>query len=208
MFYKTIKEVSTAELIIKKSRFISIITPLNQLPDAEKELHAARQKYPGANHYCYAYIIRQDGRLLERCSDDGEPSGTAGRPILNVLKTSHLENVLAVVIRYYGGVLLGTGGLVKAYTQAVQSALDSVRIVSLKYAQKITVTMDYCYYGSFEKQFSSIMKQSANIQYGEKVKAELWIAVDKLSDFMGKVVNLSLGTATMELGEAGFVPQD
>ena len=206
MFYKTIKEVSTAELIIKKSRFISIITPLNQLPDAEKELHAARQKYPGANHYCYAYIIRQDGRLLERCSDDGEPSGTAGRPILNVLKTSHLENVLAVVIRYYGGITR-TGGLVKAYTQAVQSALIQSGS-SAEVCAENRRTMDYCYYGSFEKQFSSIMKQSANIQYGEKVKAELWIAVDKLSDFMGKVVNLSLGTATMELGEAGFVPQD
>lgn len=197
-----------AELNIKKSRFISIIIPLSQLPDAEKELHATRQKYPGANHYCYAYIIRQDGNLLERCSDDGEPSGTAGRPILNVLKTRHLENVLAIVIRYFGGVLLGTGGLVKAYTQSLQSVLDSARIISLEYAQKLIITLDYGYYGSLEKQFSSIMKQSADIQYGEQVRAELWIAVDQLPDFMAKVVNLSSGTASMELGKSGFVPQE
>jgi uncharacterized YigZ family protein len=207
MFYKTIKEVFTAELIIKKSRFISILIPLNQVRDVEKELHDAKQKYPGANHYCFAYIMRQDGSILERCSDDGEPSGTAGRPILNVLKTRHLENVLAIVIRYFGGILLGTGGLVKAYTQSVQSALDPARIVSLEYAQKIVVTLGYCHYGSFEKQFSSIMKQLADVQYAEQVRVELWITTDKLPDFMAKVVNLSLGTATMELGEAGFVAQ-
>jgi len=120
MFYKAIKEVFTAELIIKKSRFISILIPLNQLQDVEKELHGAKQKYLSANHYCFAYTI---------------------------------------------------------------------------------------HYGSFEKQFSSIMKQLADIQYTEQVRVELWIAVDKLPDFMAKVVNLSLGTATMELGEDGFVPQ-
>ena len=207
MFYKAIKEVFTAELIIKKSRFISILIPLNQLQDVEKELHDAKQKYPGANHYCFAYTIRQEGSILERCSDDGEPSGTAGRPILNVLKTRYLENVLAIVIRYFGGVLLGTGGLVKAYTQSVQSALDPAQIVSMECARKIVVTLDYCHYGSFEKQFSNIMKQLADIQYTEQVRVELWIAVDKLPDFMAKVVNLSLGTATMELGEAGFVAQ-
>lgn len=127
MFYKTIKEIVTIELIIKKSRFISLLIPINQLQDIEKELHDAKQKYPGANHYCFAYIIRQDGSILERCSDDGEPSGTAGWPILNVLKTRYLENVVAIVIRYFGGTLLGTGGLVKAYTLSVKSTLDAAR---------------------------------------------------------------------------------
>ncbi|MDD3364665.1 MAG: YigZ family protein [Syntrophomonas sp.] len=207
MFYKTIKEIVIVELIIKKSRFISLLIPINQLQDVEKELHDAKQKYPDANHYCLAYIIRQDGSILERCSDDGEPSGTAGWPILNVLKTRYLENVVAIVIRYFGGTLLGTGGLVKAYTQSVKSTLDAAQIVSMEYAQKIVVTLNYSHYGSFEKQFSNIMSQIADIQYTERVRVELWIAVDKLHDFMAKVVNLSLGTATMELCEEGFVPQ-
>lgn len=204
MFYKTIKEIVTAELMIKKSRFIAILIPLNLLQDVEKELHDAKQKYPGANHYCFAYIIRQDGSILERCSDDGEPSGTAGWPILNVLKTRCLENVIAIVIRYFGGTLLGTGGLVKAYTQSIQSALEPARIVTMEYAQKIVVTLDYSYYGNFEKQFSHIMHQIADIQYAERVRVELWIAVDKLDDFMAKVVNLSLGTAMMDLCEVGY----
>lgn len=204
MFYKTIKEIVTTELIIKKSRFISILIPLNQLQDVEKEIHDAKQKYPGANHYCFAYIIRQDGSILERCSDDGEPSRTAGWPILNVLKTKCLENVIVIVIRYFGGTLLGTGGLVKAYTQSVQSVLDPARIVTMEYAQKIVVTLDYSHYGNFEKQFSHIMNQIADIQYTERVRIELWVAVDKLDDFMAKVVNLSLGTATMELCEEGY----
>jgi uncharacterized YigZ family protein len=207
MFYKTIKEIVTVELIIKKSRFISLLIPINQLQDVEKELHDARQKYPGANHYCFAYIIRQDGSILERCSDDGEPSGTAGWPILNVLKTRYLENVVSIVIRYFGGTLLGTGGLVKAYTQSVKSTLDAAQIVSMEYAQKIVVTLNYSHYGSFEKQFSNIMSQIADIQYTERVRLELWIAVDKLHDFVAKVVDLSLGTATLELCEEGFVPQ-
>ncbi len=208
MFYKTVKEIVTAELIIKKSRFISILIPLKQLQDADKSIQDAKQKYPGANHYCFAYINRQNGSILERCSDDGEPSGTAGWPILNVLKKRDLEDVMAIVIRYFGGSLLGTGGLVRAYTQTVQSALDAVQTVNMEYSQKIVVTLDYSHYGSFEKQFSSIMDHVTDIQYSERVRLELWIAVDKVDDFISKVENLSLGTATMELSEDGFVPND
>ena len=204
MFYKTIKDAVTTELIIKKSRFISLLIPQIQLQDVENALYDARQKYPAANHYCYAYIIRQDA--LERCSDDGEPSRTAGWPMLNVLKVKGLENVTAIVIRYFGGTLLGTGGLVKAYTQSVQTALDTAKIVNMEYCQKIGITLDYAFYGNFEKQFSDIMKQITDIQFTDRIKVELWIAVDKVDVFLAKVDNLSLGTATMELGDEEFVP--
>lgn len=206
MFYKTIKEGVTTELVIKKSRFLTILIPLFQLQEVEKEIHYVKQKYPGANHYCFAYIIRQDGVVGERCSDDGEPSGTAGWPMLNVLKMKGLENVMAMVIRYFGGTLLGTGGLVKAYTQSVQSALDSAWIVTMEYSQKIAVALDYTYYGNFEKQFSNILNQLTAIQYTERVRVELWIAVEIADDFIAKVDNLSLGTATVELLEKDFVP--
>jgi Uncharacterized conserved protein len=124
MYYKTIKEIASTEIVVKKSRFIALLTPLNNMADIEQELNHIRQKFPGANHYCFAYIIRQGSGMQERAGDDGEPSGTAGWPMLNVLQKSKLENVLAVVVRYFGGTLLGTGGLVKAYTQAVQAALQ------------------------------------------------------------------------------------
>ncbi|PKM77942.1 MAG: YigZ family protein [Firmicutes bacterium HGW-Firmicutes-15] len=204
MFYKTINEVVTAEFIIKKSRFISILIPLSQLQDVEKELNDAKQKYPRANHYCFAYIIRQDGSSLERCSDDGEPSGTAGWPILNVLKKKKLENIMAIVVRYFGGTLLGTGGLVKAYTLAVQSSLDEAKAVTMEYSHSLLVRFNYNHYGSFEKLFFNIMNQVTDVQYTDVVSIEIWIAVDKLDDFIDKVDQLTGGTATIEFLEEGF----
>jgi len=116
------------------------------MQDIDTGRDEVRQKYPGANHYCFAYRLRQDDSILERCSDDGEPTGTAGSPMLNVLAQNELENIMAIVVRYFGGTLLGTGGLVKAYTQSVQSALDKARIISMEYSQKIMLTLDYSYY--------------------------------------------------------------
>jgi uncharacterized YigZ family protein len=205
MTYKTINDTTIAELLVKKSRFICVLMPLNQLQDIDTKRDEAKQKYPGANHYCFAYRIRQDGSILERCSDDGEPTGTAGSPMLNVLAQNELENIMAIVVRYFGGTLLGTGGLVKAYTQSVQSALDKARIISMEYSQKVMLTLDYSYYGSLENYLSNIINEVADIQYAEQVRLEVWVAVDKLDAFIAKVENLSSGTAKVEMGEQGFV---
>lgn len=201
MNYKTISEACNSELIIKKSRFICILSPLTELREVEVKLREAKQRYPGANHYCFAYRIRHDSKILERCSDDGEPSGTAGWPMLNVLQQKNLENVMAIVIRYFGGTLLGTGGLVRAYTQSVQSTLDTSHIIIMEYSQKTSVTLEYSYYGSFEKQFFGLIKVT-DITYTDHVRVELWISADKAADFISRVDNLTLGTAKIEnLGE-------
>lgn len=201
MGYKTISNACKAELIIKKSRFICLLIPLTESEEVEARLYEANQRYPRANHYCFAYRIRRESKILERCSDDGEPSGTAGWPMLNMLQQKELENIIAVVIRYFGGTLLGTGGLVRAYTQSVQSALDVSQIVAMEYAQKISVTLDYGYFGSFESQFFSQIKV-INIIYTDQVKVEIWISADRAADFMSQVNNLTLGTAKIEnLGE-------
>lgn len=205
MTYKTINNVTVTEIIVKKSRFICILMPLTQIQDIETRLDEAKQQYPGANHYCFAYRIRQDGNIQERCSDDGEPSGTAGWPMLNVLAQKELENIMAIVIRYFGGTLLGTGGLVRAYTQAVQSALDKARIISMEYSQKIMLTLDYSYYGSFEAYLYNIVNEVTDIEYTERVRMEIWVALDKLDDFIAKVEDLSSGTATIEILEKGFI---
>lgn len=208
MTYKTINDTITAEIIIKKSRFICILMPQNQIEDIKTGLDEVRQKYPGANHYCFAYRLRQDGSILERCSDDGEPGGTAGWPMLNVLAQNDLENIIAIVIRYFGGTLLGTGGLVKAYTQSVQLALNKVRIISMEYSQKIMLTLDYNYYGILENHLSNIINEVADIQYAEQVRLEMWVAFDKLDTFIAKVENLSSGTANIEMGEQNFIPNN
>ncbi|NLT21245.1 MAG: YigZ family protein [Syntrophomonadaceae bacterium] len=208
MTYKTINDTITAEIIIKKSRFICILMPVNQMQDIDTVRDEVRQKYPGANHYCFAYRLRQDGSILERCSDDGEPGGTAGWPMLNVLAQNDLENIIAIVIRYFGGTLLGTGGLVKAYTQSVQLALNKVRIISMEYSQKIMLTLDYNYYGILENHLSNIINEVADIQYAEQVRLEMWVAFDKLDTFIAKVENLSSGTANIEMGEQNFIPNN
>ncbi len=207
MIFKTISDIITLELIEKKSRFICILSPLIEPQDIEKILQAASQKYPGGRHYCYAYRLRQDTGILERCSDDGEPSGTAGSPILNVLKKRELENIMAVVVRYFGGTLLGTGGLVRAYSGVVQSALDKARTVSMEQSRKIVITMDYSHYGSFENRFFKSLNQVINIQYADRISLEAWIALDQIPRFMAEVDNLTGGTASIELHEEGFVPQ-
>ena len=204
MTYKTINDTTIAEIIIKKSRFICILIPLNQIQDIDSGRNEFKQKYLGANHYCFAYRLRQDGSTLERCSDDGEPGGTAGWPMLNVLAQNDLENIMAIIVRYFGGTLLGTGGLVKAYTQSVQSALEKARIISMEYSQKIMLTLDYSYYGSFEN-ISNIVNEVADIQYAEQVRLKVWVAVDKLDTFIAKVEDLSSGTAKVEMLEQGFV---
>lgn len=205
MFYKTITESVKTELIIKKSRFIGMLIPLSCAREAEKILSDIRQEYPGANHYCYAWVIRQEGSRSERSSDDGEPSGTAGWPILNVLQKVELENVMAVVVRYFGGTLLGTGGLVRAYTQSVQAALDQARIVKMVYCQMIMVTLDYSYYGSFENQFSHLLKQITDLQFTDRVNIKIWIPVDQVDGFAARIKDFTQGNADVEYGQQDFV---
>ena len=120
--YKTVLEGGTGEIVEKKSRFIATVRPVKNEEEALAFLEEMRKKYWDARHNCYAYSIGKN-REFTRCSDDGEPSGTAGRPMLDVILGEDIYNVAVVVTRYFGGVLLGTGGLVRAYSKAVQEGL-------------------------------------------------------------------------------------
>ncbi len=135
---KTIKENIESELIIKNSRFITFLIKLkeNQINQILTEL---KEQYPKATHYCYAYIYNND----KACSDDGEPSKTAGSPMLNVLEKEELNQVLAVTIRYFGGIKLGAGGLVRAYTKSITEALKQANYLDLVEAYKVKLTFDY-----------------------------------------------------------------
>lgn len=124
----SISEHVTTEIIIEKSRFIADLFPVNDSTEAAKKLDQIKELHPKANHYCYAYIIGYSSEQ-QKFSDDGEPGGTAGMPILNVLKHEKITNLIAVITRYFGGIKLGTGGLVRAYTAAVKSGLDHAQIV-------------------------------------------------------------------------------
>ena len=135
---KTIKENVTAQLAEKKSKFISDIYHVNSVEEAEAKLQEIHKKYYDAKHHCFAYrILEQDG-IIEKASDDGEPSGTAGAPMLNILQKNELCNIIVVVTRYFGGILLGTGGLVRAYTQVAKQAVENAQIVTVERRFRIT----------------------------------------------------------------------
>lgn len=136
---KTIKETKITEYTIQKSRFITVFTIVHTKEEISEKLEQVKIDYPGANHYCYAYISDQE----KRCSDDGEPSKTAGMPMLNVLESNELNHVLCIVIRYFGGIKLGAGGLVRAYTKAVTSALEQNTLVEMMKGYQVKIKFSY-----------------------------------------------------------------
>ena len=134
--FKSIKENATAEVVEKKSKFIANVFYIESKKEAEDLIKTINKKYHDARHNCYAYrIITKDG-IIEKASDDGEPSGTAGVPMLTILSKNELANVLVIVTRYFGGILLGTGGLVKAYSEACSLGLEKAGILE-KYVAKV-----------------------------------------------------------------------
>ncbi len=135
----TIKENINNELIINKSRFITYIYKINKEDEVKNILDSLKKEYKDATHHCYSYILGN----IKRFNDDGEPSHTAGMPILNVLENKKLDNVLAVVIRYFGGIKLGAGGLVRAYTNSVSEAINKGTIIPILKEYKIRIEFSY-----------------------------------------------------------------
>ena len=123
-----LKEKIENELIIKKSKFICLLFPVNDIDNANNIIKDIKNKYKDATHVCFAYIIKSN----EKCFDDGEPSGTAGLPVLEILKKKEIVNTLAIVIRYYGGIKLGAGGLIRAYASSVKESLDKIELTIYK----------------------------------------------------------------------------
>ena len=123
---KTIKENTKNEIIIKNSRFITLLYKIRSKEEIEQYLQQVKKLYPKATHYCYAYKI---GENIKKTSDDGEPGGTAGMPMLNVLDKEDITNILAITIRYFGGIKLGAGGLIRAYSKSVKEALNKVSLI-------------------------------------------------------------------------------
>ena len=148
--FVTIKENVQAEITEKKSKFIANIIKVENKNEAEENILKLKKKYFDAKHNCIAYRIKEDQGVIEKASDDGEPQGTAGQPILNILKKNNLCNILVVVTRYFGGILLGTGGLVRAYSEATTKALEkSIRVKNIL-GIKMEVILEYNEYEKFK----------------------------------------------------------
>ncbi|MGC7872422.1 YigZ family protein [Desulfosporosinus sp. SYSU MS00001] len=149
-FY-TLSQKTISEQTIDKSRFIGIGTPVHSLEQINQAMEGIRQDYPNARHYVYAYRLHEGN--LEKASDDGEPQGTGGRPVLDILKHQNLWNILLVVVRYFGGVLLGTGGLTRAYGSTAKLVFEGVQLVRLTLFHQYQLSLTYEWYSSLKYQF-------------------------------------------------------
>ena len=171
--YKTVAGEAEAVNVIERSKFICLIRGVDGEEDAKSFIDAARKKYPLANHYCYAYIADEKG-LNQKFSDDGEPHGTAGLPILNAIKGRGLCKTVAVVVRYFGGIKLGTGGLSRAYGGVAADAIDKADVKTLTDAEFFTLTLSYTQH---KKVSALIAGFTVSTEYDKDVK--LKIATEK-----------------------------
>lgn len=191
---KIIYQGGQGEYIEKKSRFIADIRPVESEEAAAKILEEIRKNYWDARHHCYAYIIGDQAELV-RCSDDKEPSGTAGMPILNVLKGQNLHNVIAVVSRYFGGTLLGTGGLVRAYTGAVKAGLAQCTMMEKLHCYKVHMVINYALYGKAQYIAESMKILCADSEFLDNVHL-CWLCRDDEKDvFIEKIMEVSAASA-------------
>lgn len=205
MFYKTIKVPIESEIVEKKSRFICILSPITAHSEVEGILTEVRKKYPGANHYCYAYRVRSEGNILEKYNDDGEPGGTAGVPLLNVLQRQEVVNLLALVVRYFGGTLLGRGGLVRAYSGALSQGLDRAETITMEASRRLRITLDHSHYGNFQNKCLPHLKRVNDTVFAGQVIVDAWVAEDNLSRLIQLLDDLTTRTATVEYLEQGFI---
>ena len=167
-----ISRAGSGEIVEKKSRFIANVYPVKSEEEASLYIEKARKKYWDARHNCYAMVIGAHDEV-QRCSDDGEPSGTAGKPILEVITGNECGNCLCVVTRYFGGVLLGTGGLIRAYTNAAKDALSACRIGELTEGVHAFLDVDYNYVGKVQYICAQNDITIVNTEYADGVTFEL-----------------------------------
>lgn len=194
---KVVLENKEAEIVEKKSRFISNVFYIESEDKALEYLQSIRKKYYDAKHWCYAYIIGKDGSSV-KSSDDGEPQGTAGHPMLDILKGMDLTNILAVVTRYFGGTLLGTGGLVRAYSDSLKKSLNNIKCTDILNGYKIEFNINYDDYGKLEKIVNKFYKEDNKVfeikkEFTNNIKLEYLVIKDIFDKFSQDLVNLSKG---------------
>lgn len=178
--FKSIEKHEVAEIVEKKSKFIANIFPVNSKEEAEKKIIEIKKKYHDAKHNCYAYIVQN----IEKCSDDGEPSGTAGAPLLDLLKNKELTNVVVIVTRYFGGILLGTGGLVRAYTETAKRAVEASKIVQKEYGIRYSVEINYNYLKDLQYLCKILNINIVKIDYKININVVLESTIDKFQKLL------------------------
>lgn len=197
MEYKAVESEFEELIVISRSKFITTLIPITSQEDAQEKLKIIKKKYSDATHNCYAYISSENAQE-QKFSDDGEPQGTAGAPILEVLKKRKVYMTLAVVTRYFGGIKLGASGLVGAYSSCVASAIDKAKIVEYKESIEIIVNTDYSTYKKLQEIIENNDGKVLNIDYSDNVVIDAVIVDNKIDDVIAKIVDTSNGKAQVK----------
>ena len=197
MNYKTITSNHTTEEEIKKSRFICHLKRVTSEEEARDFIAAIKKEHYRANHSCSAMIIGENSEI-KRSSDDGEPSGTAGVPMLNVLEKKELTNVVAVVTRYFGGIKLGAGGLIRAYTGSVAQALNEIGLVTVKEQVGLQVILTYPQYQTFANFLEQENLEEFNTQFLEYVTSDIYTDEDRLSNLQSALTEFYQGKISFQ----------
>lgn len=191
--YNTIYQGGVGEFVMKKSKFIATVSPAQTEDEALAFIESLKKKYWDATHNCSAYIIGINNPIM-RCSDDGEPSQTAGKPMLDVLVAKELTNLVVVVTRYFGGTLLGTGGLVKAYQSATVEGLDNSLVIKKEPGVHMQLVTDYNLVGKIQYLIGQENYYLISSDYTDTVKLNLIVPVEQTHSFHNKLADLSNGT--------------
>lgn len=204
--YLTVKGVGEAEITEKRSRFIATVSPVQTEEEAIAFINQIKQKYPDARHNVYAYVIEENNII--RYSDDGEPAGTGGVPVLDFLRKEGLTNLVVVVTRYFGGILLGTGGLVHAYSSAAkQGVLNAVK-TEMILCREVAVKCDYTLWGKLQNELSNFTISMLPPEYTDIVSLNLYVPFSDCERFIKTLTEATNAKAEITLGSEGYFAFD
>lgn len=197
---KILYQGGSGEIVEKKSRFIATLEKIETEEEALAFIARMKKQYWDARHNCYAFVAGTN-QELQRCSDDGEPNGTAGRPMLDVLLREDIHNLVVVVTRYFGGTLLGTGGLVRAYQKAVQEGLKNSVIIEKMQGKLLTIVSDYNSVGKIQYILAQEEIATMDSSYTDRVELKVMVPLDRLTGVQEAITEGTNGTARFQVGE-------
>lgn len=204
--YYTVKGYGENEIEIQKSRFIAYIKRVETEADAQEFIQTIKKKNWNATHNCSAYLIGENDQI-QKANDDGEPSGTAGVPILEVLKKKHLKDTVVVITRYFGGIKLGAGGLIRAYGKATSEGLTATGIVERRLMRIIHTTIDYTWLGKIENELRSSVFQIKEIHYLDRVEIDTYVEEAQTEEFKEWMIEMTSGQSEIKDGALVYMEE-
>lgn len=202
--YRTLLAPGEETILIKKSRFIGYAMPIQSEEEGLAFISSIQKKHWDATHNCYAYVFGPHHEI-QKSNDDGEPSGTAGKPILEVIKKENLHDVAVVVTRYFGGIMLGAGGLIRAYSQTAAAGLHAAGIATRRLFQEIAIGIEYTWLGKVENEIHAGGFHIDRVEYLDKVTVYALVPVDDTERFHKTLINATNGQAELQNGEQLYV---